>query len=268
MTNRSSSFSELAVGRFRPGDSPLHQAPAAGKAVLLGALGVAGFWLQSAAAFAAIGLALAALAWLARLPQGVFWRSLRPLLLLAALTVTAGAFLHPPVGTLTDPQFSWAGLHKGALYAARLLLITLLTTLFFLTTPPDDAISLGMRLLAPLRLLGIESRELSLLVHLAYRFMPLLVRELEEMRWGRLARNLPATAGPLAGPKDAVDSLVSVVISALHRAETTAVAIEQRGLLDHWTPAPLRSGRWSQLWPLLATCALVGLLLSQDAYLW
>lgn len=268
MRDKASPFSELAIGRYLPGDSPLHHAPAIGKAALLAAIGVSGFWLHSAAAFTALGLALSGIARLAGVPQVVLWRSVRPLLLLAALTVAAGAFLQPPVGSLWHPQFSWAGLHKGALYAARLLLITLLTTVFFLTTPSDDAISLGVRLLAPLRLLGIDSKELSLLVHLAYRFMPLLIRELDEMRWGRQARNLPPARGPLAGPRQAVDSLVTVVISALHRAETTGMAMEQRGLLQHWQPVPPRTGRWSGLWPLLGSGALVALLLVLDPGLW
>jgi energy-coupling factor transporter transmembrane protein EcfT len=225
---------------------------------------VAAFWLRSATAFAALGAALGLLAGLAGLPQTSFWRSLRPLLLLAAFTVLAGAFLNEASGSLLSPEFSWSGLHKGALYAARLLLITLLTTLFFLTTHPDDAISLGVRIMAPLRLLGIEAKELSLLVHLAYRFVPLLVQELEEMRLGRLARNLTPPSGPLAKARQTADTLVTVVIGALHRAESTAVALEQRGLLQHWRPTPLSKGQPGALWPCLGLALLMGLLLRFD----
>lgn len=205
---------------------------------------------------------------LAGIPQRAFWRSLRPLLLLAAFTIAAGAFFNHPTGSIMAAQFSWAGLHKGAVYAARLLLITLLTTLFFLTTPPDDAISLGVLLMAPLRLLGIESKELSLLVHLAYRFIPLLAGELEQMRRGRRARNLPPPRGVVARGRQLADSLVTVIIGALHRAETTGLAMEQRGLLEHWQTTPPSRGRWAGLWPLLLTSLLVGLLLGADFHLW
>ena len=247
---------DLALGRYQPGDSPLHQSPVWGKAALLAVCGAASFWLESASAFAAMGAGLAMLARLAGLSQALFWRSLRPLLLLAAFAVLAGAFLNHPGATLTAPEFSWAGLHTGALYAARLLLITLLTTLFFLTTLPEEAISLGVRLLAPLRLLGIASKELSLLVHLAYRFVPLLARELDQLERGRRARNLRPALSPLARLRQATDTIVTVIIGAIHRAEVTGLAIEQRGVLESWQPRPLGGGRQLALWPLLLMVAM------------
>lgn len=234
---------------------------------MLSLVALAGFWLESATAFALIGTALALCARGAGIPQTVFWRSLRPLLLLAAFTMLAGAFLNHPAGSLLHPVFSWSGLHKGALFAARMLLITLLTTLFFLTTRPHEAISLGVRLMAPLRLLGIEAKELSLLVHLAYRFVPLLTAELEEMRWGRLARNLTPPKGPLERVRNALDAMVSVVIGALHRAETTGLALEQRGLIDRWQPARLSGGSLVALWPSLLLATLGIALLHWDASL-
>lgn len=260
-------FGELALGRYIAGDSSLHRAPPWGKAALLSMVALAGFWLHTATSFLLIGLALGLTARLAGLPQVLFWRSIRPLLLLAAFTMAAGAFFNHPAGSLFHPTFAWEGLHRGALYAARLLLITLLTTLFFLTTRPHDAISLGVRLMAPLRLLGIEAKELSLLVHLAYRFVPLLTSELDEMHWGRLARNLTPPAGFFARSKQSLDSFVSVVIGALHRAETTALALEQRGLLEHWRPAPLAGGSLLALWPLLLFCGLSLALLRWDSWL-
>lgn len=257
-------FSDLALGRYVPGESPLHRSPPAGKALLLTGLGVAVFAFDSATAFFLLGLAVGWLAWLCELPAPSFWRSLRPLLLLAALTLASSAFFHPSVAAWNSPEFSWIGLHRGAVYAARLLMVTLLTTLFFFTTRPDDAISLGVRTMAPLRLLGIEQKELSLLVHLAYRFVPLLTREVEEMRWGRLARNLPPPSGPWRRAIESTDALVNIIIGALHRAEATALSMEQRGVLERWRPAPLGQGAASGLWPLLLTCLLAGGLVGLD----
>lgn len=257
-------LADLALGRYQPGDSALHLSPAWGKAALLTFCGVASFWLESASAFAAVGLGLGLMARLAGLSQALFWRSLRPLLLLAACAILAGAFLNHPGASLTAPQFSWAGLHTGALYAARLLLITLLTTLFFLTTLPDEAISLGVRLLAPLRLLGIESRELSLMVHLAYRFIPLLAKELDELEKGRRARNLRRAISPLGRLGQATDTIVTVIIGAIHRAETTGLAIEQRGVLENWRPRPLGEGRLAALWPLLLMVGITTAMLVAD----
>ncbi len=258
MSRSGSLFSELALGRYVPGDSQLHKAPPWGKAAFLAGIGLLAFRFESATAFTGLGLSLAWLAWLSGLSQASFWRTLRPLLLLAALTLTSSAFFHPSVAAWNDPQFSWIGLHRGAVFAARLLAITLLTTLFFFTTRPDDAISLGVRAMAPLRLLGIEQKELSLLVHLAYRFVPMLTREVEEMRWGRLARNLPAPRGPWGRARENTDLMVNIIVGALHRAEATAMSMEQRGVLENWRLAPLSGGPARNLWPLLLVVLLAG----------
>lgn len=260
---------ELALGRYLAADSPLHEAPAWGKALALTLVALASFFLKSALGFALLGLGIAALARLSKIPQVTLWRSLRPLLLLAAFTLLAGAFLNHPQGSFFHPVFSWEGLHHGALYAARLLLITLLTTLFFLTTVPEEAIALGVRVMAPMRLLGIDSKELSLLVHLAYRFVPTLIREIEAMRIGRQARNLPPPRGLGARGKEAVESLVALLVGSLHRAENMGLAIEQRGLLETWRVQESgRTTRLLSLWPAFGLLLVTGLALGLDARVW
>ena len=270
MTRASGTFlDELALGRYLSVQSPLHSAPAGWKALGLTLVALACFLLQSSLSFLLIGTCIALLAKIAKIPQKMLWRSLRPLLLLAAFTMLAGAFLNHPAGSFTEPVFSWAGLHRGALYAARLLVLTLLTTIFFLTTLPDEAIALGVKVMSPMRLLGIEAKELSLLVHLAYRFVPMLIREIEAMRFGRLARNLPPPVGLLARGREAVDSLVALLVGSLHRAESTGLAIEQRGLLETWkTQGSSRNTRFVGLWPVVLLLVTTGVAWSVDSRVW
>lgn len=260
---------ELALGRYLVANSPMHAAPAWGKALILTLVAMASFLLKSALGFTLLGLGVAALGKLSKIPQVTLWRSLRPLLLLAAFALLAGAFLNHPQGSFFHPVFSWDGLHQGALYAARLLVITLLTTIFFLTTPPEEAITLGVKVMAPMRLLGIDSKELSLLVHLAYRFVPTLVREIEAMRLGRRARNLPPPVGSWARGREAVDSLVALLVGSLHRAENTGLAIDQRGLLETWrVQEDGRATHLLSLWPAFGLLLLTGLALSLDSRVW
>ncbi len=116
-------------------------------------------------------------------------------------------------------------------------------------------------------MIGIESKELSLLVHLAYRFVPLLGRELDELDRGRRARNLRPPAGPLGRARQSLDTVVTVIIGSLHRAETTGLAIEQRGVLESWRPRQLSAGSLSALWPLLLLTGLLGGVLVDGARL-
>lgn len=243
-------FADLAIGRTVPGSSLLHQAPPLGKAALLCLLAVGTFGLTSTLSVAIVGLSLSLLAALARIPQTMFWRSLRPLLPIAFFTILSGLFFQgPPAGSHLF-KASWEGLHLGALYSARLLLITLISSLFFLTTPADHAVALGITLLTPLRLIGIEPKELSLLVHLAYRFIPLLTHEIEAMNQGRRARGLSPPQGLIHRIKDVRDRVTSLVICAIHRAEITAMALEDRMIVENWKAPPLFHGRWIGLLPL------------------
>lgn len=247
MKNRSTFLDEIALGRYIKGDSALHRASPTWKALLFSSVAIATFWLESAASFLILGTVVALLSLLAKLPQRLFWRSLRPVNLLAMFTILAGAFFNHQAA----PYFSWEGLHSGGLYAARLVFITLLTTLYFLTTQPNQAIELGIRVLRPLRLLGISQEELSLLVHLAYRFVPLLGREIKELRLGQQARNLPVERSPWRKLKAVLDNLVFIFIGALHRAEITGLALEQRRVLDGWTSSTPTAPRGTGGWPCL-----------------
>lgn len=254
----SSYLDEIALGRYVEGESPLHQAGPAWKALALTLVAAATFWLHSGTAFLAMLLVVALVAHKANIPPATFWRSLRPVNLLAILTILTGAFLNHQ----TAPDFSLSGLQTGGLYAARLVVITLLTTLFFLTTRPAETIQFGILVLSPLKLIGIDRYELSLLVHLAYRFVPLLRREFRELHLGQKARNLPPPTNALSRAKAGLDALVYLFINALRRAEITSLALEQRKVVDNWSgqrsSEPLRrgSGGWMVAFLLLATAGL------------
>lgn len=257
---------EIALGRYIQGTSPLHLAKTKPKALLFSFAAVSAFFFQSATSFICLGLVTALLSIKARLPQRLFWRSLRPINLLALFTILAGAFLNHSQASTLDPAFSWTGLHSGGLYAGRLVLITLLTTIFLLTTKPQRAIEFGITLLKPLKWIGIDQQELSLLVHLAYRFVPLLRREIREVRVGRKARNLPPSRGVLGKAKSSLDTLVFIFVGALRRAETTSFALEQRRVVESWqsSVAPEQGGLGGWMTGLLVITT--ALLLYGDRY--
>lgn len=257
---------DIAIGRKVEGDSPLHRARPLGKAVLFTLVATATFYFQSATSFLILGLLLCVLSELSRVSRRLFWRSLRPVYVLALFTILAGAFVNHPGASTLHPSFAWNGLHLGGLYAARLVLITLLTTLFFLTTRPNEAVALGITLLKPLRLLGIDQHELSLLVHLAYRFVPLLRREIEEVSLGRKARNLPPSGNPFRRFKEGADTLIFLFVGALKRAESTSYALEDRGVLDSWNQKSVaRDRRGLGGWMTPALLLVTSLLLWKDS---
>lgn len=259
---------EIALGRYVPGTSPLHKTAPAWKALLFSAVAVASFFFQSATSFLVLGLCLAVCSLGSGLPQKLFWRSLRPINLLALFTILTWAFINHNQASIFHPQFSWQGLHIGGLYAGRLAIITLLTTLFFLTTRPAEAIGLGIKSLAPLRLFGTSQEELSLLVHLAYRFVPLLRREIEEIALGRKARNLPPPRGAWQRAKASSSTLIYIFVGALKRAETASFTLEERRVAENWTSlGGEHSTRGFGGWCSLLILVVLGALIAWDPLL-
>lgn len=259
---------EIALGRYVKGTSPFHRSLPAWKATLMAAIGVSTFWLNSATAFFLLGGLLGLLARACGIPARLFWRSLRPVALLALFTVFIGAYFRSGGSTWDSSfAFTWSGLHEGGLFAARLFLITLLTTLFFLSTPPGQTVRLGIQVLTPLRLLGITREELSLLVHLAYRFVPLLCREVEEMILGRKARGLPLPTSWIDRARVRAQQLLWLFIGALQRADTAALALEQRRVLESWTRDGDASAEFSGLggWQSFLLAGLTAALLVADS---
>ncbi len=254
------------MGRYIEGTSPLHQAPCTGKAFFFTLIAAVTFWYLSAVSFFLLGALLSLLARTAGIPQRLFWRSLRPLLLLGLFSILAGAFVNHPQASLFHPVFSWTGLHTGGLFAARLTTITLLTTLFFLTTRSDEVVGLGIQLMRPLQWIGIDSKELSLLTHLAYRFVPLLTREIEEQKLGRMARNINPPRGVTARARENMERLTILFVGAVHRAETTALAMDQRGVLAHWNEAPTTENRIPHLIPIVALTLISLIILGFDGH--
>ncbi len=225
---------EIALGRYLPGDSDLHRAAPAWKATIFATAALLSFLFDSAVSFVILGAVLSLLAARGGLPQRRLWRSLRPVTLLGWCALLTWAFFNHGQSSWDQIVFVWDGLKTGGLYAARLFVITLLTTLFFYTTPPQPAIRLGVTCLSPLRLTGVDRKELSLLVHLAYRFLPLLANETREMQSGRIARGLPEPKGLWARLQDAHDRLIALLLNALERAEIAALTLEQRNVIERW----------------------------------
>ena len=104
---------EIALGRYVEGDSPFHRSGTGWKFAVLTVVASITFFFQSASAFTIVGLATAWVAWRAGLPQRLFWRSLRPVNLLAVFTILAGAFLNHAQASALHPSFSLEGLHSG-----------------------------------------------------------------------------------------------------------------------------------------------------------
>jgi energy-coupling factor transport system permease protein len=220
-----------AIAQYYPAASPLHELDPRTKIVAVIALSIA---LFTRAGFPPLGVYAAAAAAglvLSRVPLRWFWRGLRPLLWLVALTFVAQALFAPgrAVWRAGPLRVSGHGLELAAYLSLRLVVLVLLGSLLTLTTSPI-ALTDGLAwLLRPLRRLRVPGDELALMVTIALRFIPTLLVEVDTIMRAQRARGAEfAHGGPLRRARALVPVLVPLFVLSFRRADDLALAMEAR----------------------------------------
>ena len=181
-----------------------------------------------------VGMILLALVLLAHLPPTSVLRTLRPVfpffccLFLLYLFFTPGRpLLLFPMGLL---QISCQGLSLGVMQIGRFFLLVVAASLLTMTTTQSELTGGLERLLRPVKLVGISSHDIAMLVALALRFMPVLQDEMENISDAQLARGANFNPRRLNGKIKALGYLtVPLVLIILRRSDELIDAMEARG---------------------------------------
>ena len=196
------------IGVFHPGTSLVHRTPALAKLGLLAVL-VTVIALQSSlvvlggASVLVIGLFL-----LARVPFGLVWRQIVPILWVLAFAVPM--------------QVLFGGWETAAVMAVRLVLAVALAAIYTLTTPVTATLDAMRALLRPFRR-WIDADRVGLVLALTIRCVPLLAELVREVLEARKARGAEGSLLALAVP---------VIVRALRTAEHLGEALTARGFDD------------------------------------
>lgn len=98
-------------------------------------------------------------------------------------------------------------------------------------TTTQSEITMGLeRLLRPIRITGISSYDVALLLSLALRFMPTLLDEMNSISEAQLARGANFNPRRMSGKTRAISYLaVPLALKVFHRCEELVDAMEARG---------------------------------------
>lgn len=257
-------LSNLPIGIYTAGTTPIHRLRARTKLLVLAWLAVAFFAANHrmfhygtyAVAFAMLALALVA----ARVDAGYIWRRMRLLVILIAIGIpislafTPGDTWHtfgPAVVTLSGHVVSigpvvvtYDGIWFTISLTAIFLLLYLGSMTLTLTTTPVALAEGILLLLRPLRRLGLPVDEFGLMTLVALRFIPVLLQEAEQLVKAQLSRGADFTSGSLPSRVRALGSLlVPMLQGALRRAEGLSAALESRGYGVTGEATQLHEGR-------------------------
>ena len=120
-------------------------------------------------------------------------------------------------------------IHIALMMGARLILLVLGSSLMTLTTTPNQLTDGLEKGLGALKKVGVPVHEISMMMSIALRFIPILIEETDKIMKAQQARGADFESGNLLQrAKAMVPILVPLFISAFRRANDLAMAMEAR----------------------------------------
>ena len=223
---------DITIGQYYPVDSVVHRLDPRVKLAGTLLFIIAIFFVNNYVGFALAVLMFAVVVKLSKIPFSYMVRGLKAVLVLLIFSVLMNLFLihdgnvlvHFWIITITDK-----GVITALFLSLRLTLLVLGSSMMTLTTTPlalTDGLEKALR---PLKKIHIPVHEISMMMSIALRFIPILLEETDKIMKAQQARGADFESGNiLQRAKAMVPILVPLFISAFRRADDLATAMESR----------------------------------------
>ncbi len=223
---------DITLGQYYPADSILHKLDPRVKLVTTLIFLTALFLVSSWWGYLVATLFLAWVIRLSKVPFKFMIRGLKAIIMILMITVVFNLFLTPGERVLVQfwkLQITDTGLRTAAFMAVRLIYLIIGSSVMTLTTTPNDLTDGMERLLSPLKKLRVPVHEISMMMSIALRFIPILMEETDKIMKAQMARGADFEHGNLMQKaRNLVPLLVPLFISAFQRAHDLAMAMEAR----------------------------------------
>ena len=222
---------DITIGQYYPADSPIHRLDPRTKH--LGTLVdiVSLFFADNLWCYGAATLFLAAAVRISRVPFRFIVRGLKAVVFLLLISVSFNLFL-------TDGRVLWqagflkitdAGLRLALFMGLRLAYLVIGSSIMTLTTTPNQLADGLEKSLGFLNRARVPVHEISMMMSIALRFIPILVEETDKIMKAQMARGADFESGNvIRRAKSMIPILVPLFVSAFRRATDLAMAMEAR----------------------------------------
>lgn len=222
---------DITLGQYYRTESIIHKLDPRVKIIGTFVFLVAIFMVNNAIGYAIAGLFLVMNIKLSNVPVKFIFRGMRSIFLLLMISVLFNLFLTPgdPMFTVWKIKVTKEGLKLAAKMAVRLVFLITGSSLMTLTTTPNNLTDGLESILKPLKLVHVPVHEISMMMSIALRFIPILMEETDKIMKAQMARGADFESGSLINrAKSLVPLLVPLFISAFRRANDLAMAMEAR----------------------------------------
>lgn len=189
------------------------------------------FLFDGIAGYMFAAMFLTAVIKLSRVPFKYIMKGMKTIIMILMITVVFNLFLTPgePVISFWKITITKEGLRIAGLMAIRLIFLILGSSIMTFTTTPNQLTDGMEKLMNPLKKIKVPVHEISMMMSIALRFIPILLEETDKIMKAQIARGADFESGNvIKKAKSMVPLLVPLFISAFRRANDLAMAMEAR----------------------------------------
>ncbi len=222
---------DITIGQYYPVNSVLHRLDPRVKLVSTLIYIVSLFVFDSIIGYVIAAIFLASMIKLSQVPFRFMVKGLKPVVVLLCITLFFNLIFTPgeAVFSIWIITVTREGILLAVRMGIRLVFLVIGASLMTLTTTPNQLTDGLERLLKPLNHIHVPVHEISMIMSIALRFIPILLDETDKIMKAQTARGADFESGGLVRKvKAMVPLLVPLFISAFRRANDLAMAMEAR----------------------------------------
>ncbi len=222
---------DITLGQYYPADSPIHKLDPRVK--LFGTLLfiISLFIFKGIPSMVLAVLFLIGVIWISKVPFSFMVKGLKAIVILMVITSVFNLFLTPGTALWTFWIFKITeeGLKNTLLMLFRLTFLIIGTSIMTLTTTPNQLTDGLEKSMHSLNRVHVPVHEISMMMSIALRFIPILIEETDKIMKAQMARGADFESGNIVKKAKAmVPLLVPLFVSAFRRANDLAMAMEAR----------------------------------------
>ncbi len=224
-------FKDITLGKFINVKSLLHSLDPRVKIIGLLIYFITLFMFSSALCYVLAGIALFALVLLSNIRFSLIFKSLKSIITLLILSGLLNLFLTngSPIFSFWIFTITYEGLILSIKMCLRLIILIMCSSLLTYTTTPKMLTDAIEKFLSPLSVFSFPVAEISMMIGIALRFVPVLASEVDRITTAQKSRGADFDSGTIVKKVQVIiPIIVPLFISAFKRSDSLALAMEAR----------------------------------------
>ena len=222
---------DITIGQYYPAKSIIHKLDPRVKLLATLVYIITLFLANNYAGYVVAAVSLLIVVKASKVPIKFILKGLKAIFMLLAITVIFNLFLTQGevLVTFWKLTITKEGVRTAAFMAIRLVFLIIGSSLMTLTTTPNQLTDGMEKGLSSLKKLHVPVHEISMMMSIALRFIPILLEETDKIMKAQAARGADFDNGNIIKKaKSLIPILVPLFVSAFRRANDLAMAMEAR----------------------------------------